>query len=204
MHYDAARMTDDRVPDQSGQGHDGERVNVASVAGRRGQAFAFDGKGAIQITRYPGSLDPTYRPFTGGAWCKPASGDGVVISHGEECFGYSLYLQDGRPHFNLQAGQNPYLVEGPRTVPADAWVHLAATGRRGALSDVVGGWCGGCPAGDAFLVTGGPLDGFSVGADIGTAAGAYRSPMGFAGLIEDVRLYWGVLDEPGIKAWASK
>lgn len=204
VHYDAARMTDDRVPDQSGQGHDGERVNVASVAGRRGQAFAFDGKGAIQITRYPGSLDPTYRPFTVGAWCKPASGDGVVISHGEECFGYSLYLQDGRPHFNVQAGQNPYLVEGPRTVPLNEWVHLAATVDAEHCLTL---WVDGVAVArlaDAFLVSGGPLDGFSVGADIGTAAGAYRSPLGFTGLIEDARLYWGVLDEPGIKAWASK
>ncbi len=204
LHYDASRLAGDQVPDQSGHGHDGARVKVEAAASRRGKAFAFDGTGAIQIARYPESLDPTYRPFTVGAWCKPSSGDGVIVSHGEECFGYSLYLQDGRPHFNVQAGQNPFLVEGPRPIRLNEWVHLAATVDAQQRLTL---WVDGAPVAhldEGFFVSDGPLDGFSVGADIGTAAGAYQSPMGFTGLIEDVRLYWGVLDKPGLEAWAAK
>jgi len=204
LQYDAARVQDGQASDVSTCEHEGTLVNVQVVDGLKGEAFAFDGDGFIQIPHYPDSLDPTYRPFTVGAWCKPAAMDGAVVSHGEQCFGYSLFLRDGRPHFNIQAGQHSFLVAGPRPVAIGQWVHLAGTVDRDARLML---WLDGKPVAqleDGFFVSDRPLDGFSVGGDIGGPAGPYKAPMAFTGLIEDVRLYWGVLDETRFQTWASK
>jgi len=204
LHFDASRVDGKTVPDVSGNGHDGVRANVNIVDGLHGKAFELGGDGQIKIAPFPDSLDPTYRPFTVGAWCKPATADGVIIANGEQCFGYSLYLQGGRPCFDLQAGQNRFLLCGPREVPANQWVHLAATVDADARITL---WMDGAPVArivDGFHVNSRPLDGFSVGADIGSPAGPYTAPMPFTGLIEDVRLYWGVLDEDTLKQWAGR
>ena len=49
-----------------------------------------------------------------------------------------------------------------------------------------------------------PFDGLSVGNDTESLVADYTAPTKLKGPLEDIRIYWGVLDAKGMKAWASK
>jgi len=56
---------------------------------------------------------------------------------------------------------------------------------------------------EGFFIPQKPRRAFTVGADPGSRVGRYESPLHFRGLIEDLRLYWGVLDEVSLASWAA-
>ena len=155
----------------------------------------FSGDGAVVVQPSPPSLDPTYRPLTVGAWCKPESGDGVIVAHGNRTFGYSLYLKDRAPHFAVRLSGLLLEVRGEKPVELDEWVHLAATiNPSGQVTLLVAGR----PAAtlrQGHFVTQPPREALNVGADLGRPVGEYEAPMQFDGLIRDVRVYWGVLGD---------
>ena len=194
LHYEPTKLDANTIADASGKGHHGKMRNVEVVEGLKGEkAMRFTGKGAVVLQPPPESLDPTYRPLTVGTLVKPEEADGVIVAHGNQAFGYSLYLKDRVPHFAVRlAGQ---LLDVPAGKPAelDEWTHLAATidpeGRIALFQwgDEVGRLDGG------HFVTQRPRDGFNVGADLGGRVGEYQTPMHFRGLISQVRVYWGAL-----------
>ncbi|MBN1491974.1 MAG: sulfatase-like hydrolase/transferase [Phycisphaerae bacterium] len=203
LHFDMTGADETTIRDTSGKNHHGQREHVAIVDGRRGKALRFDGRGVVQIPHFPASLDPTYRPLTVGAWCKPDAADGVLVAHGSTMFGYSLYLKNGYPCFDVFAGANPFQLVGPEKLPLEQWTHVAATIDADARLAL---WVNGQPVArldDGFHVNDRPSDPFSVGADVGQPAGEYAAPLHFRGLIEDVRLYWGVLDDAAMRQWAA-
>jgi hypothetical protein len=70
-------------------------------------------------------LNPAGKPLTVEAWIYADRADGVVLAHGGQAQGYTLYLQQGRPHFTVRA------KDQTGTVAADArvvgrWCHVAA------------------------------------------------------------------------------
>lgn len=198
LHYEPTALDDNTIADASGKGHHGKRqkvqiVDVPEVPGAKAMRFA--GDGAVVVQPAPESLDPTYRPLTVGAWCKPESGDGVIVAHGNQMFGYSLYLEKAVPKFMVRLSNLPILVAAERPVKLGEWVHLAATidWKGGILLRVNGQWGGGLA--NAHFVTQTPRDALSVGADLGRPVGEYESPMHFQGLMRDVRLYWGTVED---------
>jgi len=202
--YDFAGADKPTVEDRSGKGHHAKRQNAPIVEGRRGRALKLDGKGLLRISPVPDSLDPTYRPLTVGAWCKADSADGVVFSHGARNFGYALYIEDGLPTFVVRATGLHFQVRSRQKVKLGQWVHLAASidpeARITLLVD-------GKPADrleQGFFVSQKPRDAVIVGADLGGRVGEYESPLHFHGLIEDLRLYWGVLDQASLASWAAR
>jgi arylsulfatase A-like enzyme len=204
LRWDFAETDGERVQDASGRGHTGVMKNARSVKGRLGQAVAFDGNGSVHTQGSPASLDPTYRPLTVGAWCKPTGGNGVIVSHGSRLFGYSLHFREGYPQFTLHAGQNRFHVRAEQACTLSRWIHLAATVDADARITL---WVNGEPVAqleEGFHVNDRPTDAFSIGADVGQSAGDYDGPLRFRGLIEDVRVYWGVLDRTSLKKWASR
>jgi len=204
LQYEPTLLEDGRVGDASGKGHHGKRqkVEVVDVAEAPGwKALEFAGNGAVVVEPFPDSLDPTYRPLTVGAWCKPKSGDGVIVAHGNQTFGYSLYLEDRVPHFAVRLSGLLLEVGASRPVDLDQWVHVAATiDRERRITLFVGGEEAGRLA-EGHFVTQRPREGLTVGADLRGRVGEYDTPMHFRGLIRRVRVYWGVMDD--FYAWCS-
>ena len=190
------------VVDTSSRAHHGKRQNVQPAEGRRGgKALDFGEEGLIRIQPAPAELNPMYRPLTVGAWCKPERADGVIAAHGNQMFGYSLYLKDGVPHFLTTATGLTFEVTGPQKLPLGKWVHLAATVDGNARITLL---VNGRPVDRlhrGFFVSQPPRDGFAVGADERLTVGDYEGPMHYSGLIEDFRLYWGALDPAGFEEW---
>ena len=58
--------------------------------------------------------------------------------------------------------------------------------------------------GPGHLLPSKPFDGLSVGDDTESLVANYTAPTKLKGSLEDIRIYWGVLDAKEIRAWASK
>ena len=57
--------------------------------------------------------------------------------------------------------------------------------------------------GTGLLLPGKPSDGLNVGDDAGSLVADYPASTKFKGRLEDIRIYWGVLDSKALKAWAK-
>lgn len=149
------------------------------------------------------SIEPQSKPLTVGAWCTPSANDGVVIAQGGASLGYALFIKDGVAHFGVrnrdmyrQTAGGPKLEPGKRvhlagTIDADAKLHLYINGDKAAEAD-------------GYIIAAKPADGLSLGADTGSLVGPYGADNAFKGELTDLRIYYGVLDEAGLKQWAGK
>ena len=107
--------------------------------------------------------------------------------------GFSLYLKEGVPHFAVRSHGELASVADDDLVVLEQWVHLlGAVGSDGQLQLLVNGW----PVAKAQgkLIAGTPEKPLCIGADFGGPIGDYKGPLNWRGLLEDVRLYWGVMD----------
>jgi hypothetical protein len=193
LQYDFFVFDGQRVEDASRYKHDGDLKRGEIVNGRRKPAIKLDGNGSISLAETPDSLDPASRPFAIGALCRPAAADGVIAAMGGRTNGFSLYVREGVPRFAVRAGGQLWEVSDDDALPIDQWVHLVGTvDERGELWLIVNGW----PVAHAQgkLIPQKPAEPLSVGADCGEAVTDYPAPLGWQGLLEDVRLYWGFLD----------
>jgi len=147
-------------------------------------------------------IDPSLKPFTAGATCKPAAPDGVLLADGGASEGFSLYLKDGRPHFAIRSGDQLFQVVGRDAVKLNQPVNLV-----GMLSpdSKLRLFVDGEPAGiaNAIPITRRPFDGLSLGQDSGSFVGDYDTPLKFEGDLSDLRIYWGTLDETELRQWAK-
>ncbi len=76
---------------------------------------------------------------------------------------------------------------------------LAATGK---LTLLVNGSV--AAEGPGHLLPSKPFDGLNVGNDAESPVADYPTSTKFNGTLEDIRIYWGVLDSKGLKAWGVK
>ena len=150
-----------------------------------------------------GDLDPSVKPLTVGARCTPQSGDGVLIAHGGGSLGYSLYLASGVPVFAIRNGGELIKVSGTQKLPTGKSAHVAGMLDGDAkLRLYVDGRC--VARTDGQFIASKPADGLSVGADTGSFVGEYKGKTPFNGLMSDIRVYWGVLDDASIRTWVAK
>ena len=151
----------------------------------------------------PENLDPSAKPLTVGAWCSPESGDGVLIAHGGESTGYSLYLAGGKARFAVRSGGELKEVVGDVKIEAGKRAHIVGTlSATGKLELLVNGTVAGRGAG--HLLPSKPFDGLNIGNDVGSLVADYTTPTKLKGTLEDIRIYWGILDAKSLKAWAAK
>jgi arylsulfatase A-like enzyme len=154
------------------------------------------------LKKAPAGLDPSAKPITAGAWCTPESGDGVLIAHGGNALGWSLYLEGGTPRFAVRSEGEVREVQGKEPLPLGARAHVAAVlAPDGELRLFVNGKEAGRAKG--HLIARRPADGLSLGDDTGSQVAAYARPTRFRGKLEDLRLYWGVLGQAQLEEWAS-
>jgi arylsulfatase A-like enzyme len=179
------------------------QLDAKVVDGVKGRAIELAGKDpAVRQSTSP-KLDPAHKPLTLGAWCKPAAGNGVLLAQGGESMGYSLYIEGGVPFFAVRSDGVLKKVRGKK-IPENQWTHLAAVLDVDGKAQIhINGVATGKPRKTGF-VGARPADGLSVGADSGSYVLGGDSDRAWSGLLEDVRLYWGVLDAESLQKWASR
>jgi hypothetical protein len=182
-----------KVTDASGKKHDGTVQDGEIVYGRRKHAVKLDGKGTVAMAGVPDTLDPTLRAITVGAFCQPSAPDGVVAAMGDKANGFCLFLKDGVPQFAVRAQGQLCKIAAREPVVIDQWVHLAGMiDAKGQVSLVVNGWPVATAQGK--LIPQKPAKPFCAGADPGSPVGVDGAPPAWRGLLQDVRLYWGVAE----------
>jgi hypothetical protein len=208
LQYDFFDVQGARVPDGSGHGHDGTVIAGTIVTGRRKPAVQLDGAGMVTTDSLAGSVDLGGRSITVGAMCQPAALDGVIASMGDSTDGFSLYLEDGVPHFAVRSQGVLHEVADTEPVEPGRWVHLAGViGTTGELSLLVNAFPVAKAAGPSFLART-PAGRFEVGADAGQPVASYSEAMHWRGLLEDVRLYRGEVNREAhrdlLGDWANR
>lgn len=176
--------------------------NVETVEGRRGKALKLSGKSVL--SRPSSEMDPSYKPLTIGAWVKPSRADGVLVAQGGESLGYSLYMKEGRIVFAVRANGQLKMAKSRRETPVDEWSHVAVVLDPDGRARVFVNGKAPKRAARVGFVTSRPADGLSIGADSGSLVADYQEANGFHGLVEDLRIYWGVLPTETFEAWARK
>jgi hypothetical protein len=149
------------------------------------------------------SLDPSGKALSAGAWCTLRGSDGVLLSQGDGATGWALWVKDGRLHFGVRNAGTLKEVLSRERLPIGQAVHVA-----GVLSEemTLRLYVDGTEVGRAWshLLSGKPVAPLTVGRAGGSAVGDYDSPFRFDGELKDIRVYWGALDLPAVRAWAAK
>ncbi len=147
-------------------------------------------------------LDPSDKAFTIGASVLAQRGEGVIAAQGGKAFGWSLYLQDGVPHFTIRNGHLARTVKADRTVAVGKKAHVAGMlDDDGKLRVYVDGRLAG--KADGLVILEKPADELSVGRDTLGPVGEYDNEFALAGDLKDLRLYWGQLGDDALLAWAG-
>ena len=144
-------------------------------------------------------LDPTGKAVSVEAWVKPGKPNGVILAHGGPAQGYALLLKGRKPSFLLRSEGNLYSVTAKRTLALGQWAHLVGIAKEDGKLRVYAN--GGLVAeGKAkSLITSDPAQTLQIGVDAVTGVGNYKSPHGFTGTIDEVRVYHGELSEDEIR-----
>ena len=193
LHYDFFDVQGTRVSDGSGHDHTGTIAAGTIVYGKRKPAVKLEGAGAVTAESLGRGIDFAGRAMTVGAMCKPSAPDGVIVSMGDAMDGFSLYVQDGVPHFAVRTKGTLHEVVATDPINLDQWTHIAGViGPKGGLSLLVNAWMVAERAEPSFL-TRTPAGSFAVGADAGTPVGNDPAARHWQGLLEDVRLYRGAI-----------
>ena len=144
------------------------------------------------------SFDPGNGPTSLEAWVKPDTGNGVAMARGGKTGGFALLIWAGKPRLVVRAGKGLVTVAG-NTPTIKRWVHLAGVITPGQTAKL---YVNGKPVGEAKLPDLPALskeEALDIGLDSGDAVGAYRGAYGFQGLMDEVRLYAGVLEPADIR-----
>jgi hypothetical protein len=172
------------------------------VPGRKGKALRLERGGSPLQPANP-ALNPAGKPFAVGAWCRPESANGVLLSLGGGSHGFSLYLQDGVPCVAVRTAGQLALVRAQQPLPPNEWHHVAALlTSRAELRLFVNGKPAGSVKCEGIIAK--PAEAFSLGADPGSRVGPYETALPWQGLLEDARVYWGELEKDTLDAWAAR
>ena len=164
-----------------------------SVPGRIGKALSLDGKGSVEVAGYKGVTGTA--PRTVAAWVKTKAPKGEVAAWGRAEFGkmWTFGFIRGRMGVTPKGG---YFYMNPSTSD-DVWHHVAAVVVEAEvpnLHDHVRLYLDGepDPIHDIGLLDLWPIE---TGSDLNVRIGG-----GFAGLIDDVRIYDRALSDDEVKA----
>ena len=126
----------------------------------------------------------------------------MLIAQGGESQGYSLFLRDRIPTFAVRNG-SLVTLKSPETIPIGEWAHVAAVlDQHKQIKLFVNGRQ--VATRSAQPIGARPFDALSIGGDSGSQVAPYGTRAQFTGLLEDVRLYWGMLPAPELAKWSAR
>ena len=189
--YDFYDVAGGKVFDGSGLGHGAMLVAGDVVFGRNKPAVRLGGQGMLTMAG-EAPLVLASQPLTVGAMCRPTAPDGVLVAMGDEKDGFSLYVREGVPRFAVRTKGVLREVAAPEPLVLDQWAHVAGVvDPKGRISLLVDTWP--VATAEGSLLADASAEPLAVGADPGSPVGGYASPFHFHGLLQDVRLYRGVV-----------
>ena len=136
------------------------------------------------------SLNPKGTPLAVEAWVKADRREGVILARGGPAQGFALLIRQGKPRFVTRVDSVLSSVTGRRNI-TNKWTHLVGVLTADKkLHLYVNGKLAGSAKGTG-LISADPAQAMEIGADDRGAVGNYRSPLGFTGLIDEVKVYLG-------------
>jgi hypothetical protein len=126
----------------------------------------------------------------------------VILARGASTNGYAFLVRGGKPQFVVRANKAMASVSADQSVLGQ-WSHVAGvlTADKGLQIYVNGQLRGSAEA--PGLIPAEPKEPMEIGADRKGAVGDYRSPFGFTGIIDEVRLYHRALSAEEIAKHAG-
>ena len=168
---------------------DAANVRQKQVAQFAKKITAIEGK-AIATLQSNNKNDPTYKPFTIGGWVTTENPNGVIIAHGGESQGYSLYLDKGKPTLVVRHNGVMHKVAADQVVDFKQWKHVTAKIDADATASImIDGEM--VARQEKFSFVGNrPADGISVGMDSGSFVSDYENGNALDGKLKDIRIFW--------------
>ncbi len=148
------------------------------------------------------SLNPAGKAITVAAWVKSIPPGGVLLAHGGNYRGYSLYLDDGLARFSVRSARKLKTAVA-QTKITGRWAHVA-----GVLTEdkqlriYVDGKLEGTAKAPGMVVRT-PVEGMEIGADEGTGVGKYESPFAIDGWVDELKVFHRELSESEIESLAA-
>jgi outer membrane protein assembly factor BamB len=162
-------------------------------------AGAAAGPGLIFVEKSE-SLNPARKALAVEAWIKAERPEGVVLARGGPASGYALAVRDGKPHFIVRTSNAQVTVAAGEADVLNKWTHLVGQlTKDGEVQLYVNGTLASAKQAPG-LIPNDPAQAMEIGGDDKGAVGEYRSPLPFDGLIDEVRVYQGVLSGEEIAA----
>ncbi len=159
------------------------------------------GANMVRFAKTP-SQNPLGKPLTVEAWYSAERPDGVILARGGPTDGYALVLRGGKPRFLIRASQK-LSVAAAKVDTIGRWTHVVGVLHEDLTMKL---YINGNLAAEgkaSGLLGSDPAQPMEVGADDGSAVGDYRSPFGFTGMIDEVRVYHDALDAEAAALRAS-
>ncbi|MDP6467383.1 MAG: PQQ-binding-like beta-propeller repeat protein [Pirellulaceae bacterium] len=172
-------------------------VEEKVIGGRRRPAAV----NMVQFKKTP-SLNPQGKPLTVEAWFSADRPDGVILARGGPTDGYALALRGGKPRFVVRSSTK-LAAAVAKVDTIGRWTHVA-----GVLDEdlqmrlYINGNLAASAVATKLLGTD-PAQSLEIGADDASAVGDYNSPLGFTGMIDEVRIYHSALSADEISLRAS-
>jgi hypothetical protein len=196
--YSMNEGTGTRLNDLSGNSNDGTISGATwTTSGRFGDALSFNGSTSWVTIYDSNSLDLT-NAMTLEAWVRPTATQNnwraIILKERPAGLSYVLYAFDDTsrpPAVYVNTGSGDLAAAGSSQLPLDTWTHLAGTYDGSTVR---------------LYVNGGLVSSRAVSGNILTSSGALRlggnSIWGeyFQGLIDEVRIYKGVLSQTEIQS----
>ena len=159
---------------------------------------AAGGGSMVQVAKSQ-SLNPAGQAITAEAWANPDKNGGVVLAHGGPAIGYALSIEKGKPRFSVRFDSKLHSITGLKRV-VKQWSHLVGvlTPEKQMRLYVNGKLVATGKAGG--LIGKDPVQGLEIGGDAVSSVGNYQAPFTFTGVIDEVRVYHGVLTDAEVRA----
>ncbi len=188
--FSASRTPPEETPSE--EKNEGGNKKAAKGAAQQGTG--------LPGVRFPDSqkLDPSNKPITIETWILADGREGVILAHGGPQNGYALTLQEGEATFHVRS--NKTLSTASSKVPvSEGWHHLAAVLDTDKSMRI---YVDGRQEGEAIasaLIPDRPKQALEIGQDSGGSVGNYPDTFGFAGLIDELALYYRALTPAEIR-----
>ncbi len=161
------------------------------------------GKGSVVRVGKTPSLNPKGKPVAVEAWVRPSKTNGVILARGGPAHGYALILRGGKPRFVTRIDSSVHAVDAKQNI-GKQWTHLVgALTKDKQLEIYVNGKLSARAKAPGFI-TADPHQAMEIGCDDGGAVGDYKSPFGFTGIIDEVRVYHGTLTADEVRRHYAK